>query len=163
MTLQQLCQMIQDTNFGTAIRESVWWFPIIEGTHLLCLAISVGMIMCLDLRLTGIAFKKIPVSRVSDTVMPLALAGFVIMFVTGILLFWAQAAKAYDSVYFRIKVVLLLLAGINAIAFELGMRKSITKWESDMTPPTRARFAGFASLILWAGVIAAGRTMAYHF
>lgn len=163
LMLQELCQWLQDLQWATALRESVWMFPIVEGTHLLALAISVGTLMIIDLRLAGFILKDEKVSEVSNRIMPWSLVGFVIMFITGILLFASQAAKAYGSIYFRIKVVMLLAAGINALVFELTLRKSIRTWDTQEKPPFRARLAGILGMFLWAGVIAAGRTMAYNF
>jgi hypothetical protein len=85
------------------------------------------------------------------------------MFITGILLFWSSAFKAYESAWFRAKLVMLLLAGINALAFEYTSRPSIAEWDASPQPPIQARMAGWISLILWAGIITAGRTMAYTF
>jgi len=161
--LLELCKWLQDLQWATDLRESVWMFPLVEGTHLLALAISVGTLMIIDLRLAGFLLKQERVSEVSNRIMPWSLVGFLIMFVTGILLFASQAVKAYGSIYFRIKVVMLLLAGINALVFELTLRQSIATWDTDQKPPLRARLAGMFGMLLWAGVIAAGRTMAYNF
>ncbi len=163
MSLPDLCQWLQNTSWGTAIRESTWVFPIVEGTHVLTLALSVGTLLIVDLRLAGVLMRREPVSRVSNQLMPWSVAGFIIMFITGALLFWSQAVKAYGSIFFRIKVLLLLLAGVNALVFELTLRRSIATWDTAETPPFRARLAGVLGIILWAGVIAAGRTMAYNF
>jgi len=163
MTLASFCQWLQDTPWGTGIRESVWVFPIIEGTHVLALALSVGVLVVIDLRLAGVLMRRQPVSQISNQLMPWSLAGFAIMFLTGALLFWSQAVKAYGSIFFRIKLALLLLAGINALVFELTLRRTVATWDNDETPPFRARLAGVLGIILWAGVIAAGRTMAYNF
>jgi hypothetical protein len=95
--------------------------------------------------------------------MPVAAVGFALMFVTGGLLFWAEAITAYDSVHFWIKLGLILLAGLNALYFERVTHKGIASWDSAPVPPLKARIAGFASLILWTAVIITGRTMAYSF
>jgi hypothetical protein len=163
MTLSGWCQWLQDTAWGTGIRESEWLFPIIEGTHVLALALSVGVLLVMDLRLAGVLMKREPVSQVSNQLMPWSLCGFAIMFVTGALLFWSQAVKAYGSIFFRIKLALLLMAGINALVFELTLRRSVSTWDTAETPPFRARMAGVLGIVFWAGVIAAGRTMAYNF
>ena len=94
--------------------------------------------------------------------MPVARIGFFLMFLTGGLLFWAEAITAYDSVHFWIKVALLLLAGANALYFELVTHRGIAAWDNDRIPRS-ARVAGLASLILWTAVIITGRTMAYSF
>ena len=163
MSISQFCQWLQDTPWGTGIRESTWVFPIIEGTHAIGIAFSVGILLIMDLRLMGVLLRREPVSEVSNHLMPWSLGGFAVMFITGSLLFWSQAVKAYGSIFFRIKIVLLILAAINALAFELTLRRNIVAWDTLEKPPFRARLAGLLGILLWAGVIAAGRTMAYNF
>src|SRR5215813_3416810 len=111
-TLARICRYLYDSKVGTGIRESVWVFPIIEGTHLLGIALSVGVLCWFDLRLLGLALPDEPVEKVWNQVMPIALIGFVLMFVTGLFLFWAEARTAYHSVHFWIKIVLLALVGL---------------------------------------------------
>ena len=77
--------------------------------------------------------------------------------------FWSQAVKAYGNIFFRIKILLLLLAAINALVFELTLRRRIASWDTAEKPPLRVRMAGVLGIALWAAVIAAGRTMAYNF
>lgn len=161
--LQELCQWLQDLRWATDLRESEWMFPIVEGTHVIALALSVGTLMVMDLRLAGWLMRREKVSEVSNQLMPYSLTGFAVMFVTGILLFCSQALKAYGSVWFQLKLAMLLLAGINALIFELTLRRTVTQWDTLATPPFRARLAGIMGMILWTGVIAAGRTMAYNF
>ena len=161
--LQELCRWLQDLSWATDLRESEWMFPIVEGTHVIALALSVGTLMVMDLRLAGWLMRRERVSEVSNQLMPYSLTGFAIMFVTGILLFCSQALKAYGSVWFQVKLAMLLLAGINALVFELTLRRTVTEWDTRQSPPFRARLAGILGMILWTGVIAAGRTMAYNF
>lgn len=163
MSIPDLCQWLQDTRWGVGIRESTLMFPIIEGTHAIGIAFSVGVLLIMDLRLAGFLLRREPVSQVSSQLMPWTLGGFGVMFITGALLFWSQAMKAYGSVFFRIKLALLVLAAINALVFELRLRRSIATWDTAEKPPLRVRMAGILGIILWAGVIAAGRTMAYNF
>jgi hypothetical protein len=161
--IRELCEWIAATHVGRGILESVYVFPIVEGLHLMSIALSVGVLCWLDFRLIGIAFTDQPVSRVWKQVMPVAVVGFSLMFVTGGLLFWAEAVTAYDSVHFWIKLGLILLAGLNALYFEKVTHRGIAEWDSAPVPPLKARLAGFASLILWTAVIITGRTMAYSF
>jgi hypothetical protein len=161
--IRDLCQRIAETSVGRGILESTLAFPIIEGFHLLGIALSVGVLCWFDLRLLGLVFRDHPVSKVWKQVMPIASVGFALMFVTGGLLFWAEAITAYDSVHFWIKLGLILLAGLNAAYFEFVTHPGIASWDNDTVPPLRARLAGLASLILWTAVIITGRTMAYSF
>jgi hypothetical protein len=161
--LLTFCQWLQDTNFSTAIRESTWLFPIIETTHVLALSLSVGTIALVDLRLVGVALRNRPVSEVSRQILPWALAGFTIMFVTGIFLFLSLPMKCYASNFFRVKMVLLVLAGANALFYQVKFFPHMSEWDDLPVPPRAVRVIGALSLLLWIFVIAAGRNMAYRF
>jgi hypothetical protein len=163
MSLYELCGWLQSTQTGTAIRESNWVFPIIETIHVLALALSVGLLVWFDLRLTGVVMRHEPVSTVHKQIMPWSLAGFVLMFLTGALLFWANALKAYENVYFQLKVLFLFVAGINAVIFEVTAKRNILEWDKTPVPPARVRLAGLLSLISWIAVITFGRATAYTF
>jgi hypothetical protein len=152
---------LHNSYVGTEIRESIWTFPLLEASHVLALALSIGLLVWFDLRLIGWGMTSQPISKVHRQVMPCALVGFVVIFVTGFLLFCSQAEKSYLSPYFRLKVALLVLAGVNALIFEVITIRNIDKWDKHPVPPLPVRFAGLFSLILWSGVIIAGRAMAY--
>ena len=162
-SLLEICEWIQNTPSSTAIRESLWVFPIIEGSHVLALGLSVGTVLWFDLRLMGVAMRQHTVSEAFDYVRNWMLMGFTIMFVTGALLFWSQALRCYVSGYFLLKLTLLLLAGINVGVYHFTIDRTCDQWGKAPTPPVKARIAGFVSIVLWAGVIAAGRIMAYTF
>lgn len=162
MSVLELCQWIQDTQIGTAIRESLLVFPIIEGTHVISLAFSIGVLMWFDLRLMGVMMREEPVSEVFAQVKPWILAGFGLTFLTGGLLFWSYAAKCYNSSYFRVKMMLLVLAGVNVLVYHLTIDRRKSEWDRAPVPPSQARMAGFLSLLLWLIVVAVGRLMAYN-
>src|SRR5499427_8044544 len=153
---------MQNSDIGTGIRESIWFFPIIETTHVLALALSVGVLIWFDLRLMGWGMKHQPVSQVHKQVMPIAFIGFVIMLLSGVLLFWSEAVKCYTSWFFRVKVIFLVLAALNAGIFELATKKSIEDWDKYPVPPVKARMGGLISILSWTAVIIAGRATAYN-
>ena len=156
------CQWLQDTPFSTAIRVSGYTYPLLEGTHVLGLAFSVGTIIWFDLRLLGVAMRRDSVSDVFNSLRPWMGMGFLAMFVTGSLLFASRAADAYASNYFRIKVGLLMLGALNVVIFHTTIDRQREQWDTAERPPLRARMAGLLSLILWFSIIAAGRIMAYN-
>jgi predicted histidine transporter YuiF (NhaC family) len=153
---------MQTSNIGTGIRESFWTFPIIETTHVLALAVSVGLLVWFDLRLLGVGMKHQPISQIHKQIMPYAVIGFVIMFVSGALLFWSEAEKCYRSGFFRAKIAFLVIAAFNATIFELRTKKTIAEWDKHPIPPMKARIAGWLSLLSWTAVIIAGRATAYN-
>ena len=163
MSLFEWCQWLQHTRFATAISESDWLFPLIEGSHILALPLSVGMIVILDLHLLGIAFCDGPGTKLVLNVMRWSKVGFVVMFLTGGLLLITQAGKAYGNAFFRTKLIFLLLLGINAAVYEKLFFPKMAGWDSARGAPAGAKFCAAVSLLLWIGVIVCGRTMAYQF
>ena len=161
MSLMNFLNWIQNTGWATGIKESSLLFPIIEGSHIMALSFSVGMIMILDMRLLRISFRSETVSSIMEQLMPFTLAGFAVEMLTGVLLFLTQAVKAYSNPFFRIKMILLVLAGINALYYQLRYYPKMAEWDRTATP-FGVRIVAVTSLALWAGVIACGRTMAYE-
>jgi hypothetical protein len=159
--LQHFCQILYDSGFGTAIRESENAFSIIESVHVLGVTMLIGTIALLDLRMLGVVLRPLAVTRIARAVFPIAWLGFAIMFVSGFLLFWAEAAKNYTNPAFRIKIILLALVGLNPLIFHTTIYRRVQEWEVQEVSPWRARAAAIASLTLWSGVIVAGRAIAY--
>jgi hypothetical protein len=159
--LQHLCQLLYDSHIGTAIRESNYVFPIIESVHVLGVTLLVGTIAMLDLRMLGLILRGVSVTHIARSVFPLTWSGFAVMFVSGFLLFWAEAAKNYGNPAFRVKLILLALVGLNPLIFHTTIYRRVHEWEVLELSPWRARAAAVASLTLWSGVIIAGRAIAY--
>jgi hypothetical protein len=159
--LQHVCQLFYDSHIGTAIRESDYAFSIIESVHVLGITLLFGTIALLDLRMLGLVLRPIPITRIARAVFPLTWSGFAVMFISGFLLFWAEAEKNYANPAFRAKLVLLALVGINPLIFHTTVYRRVHEWEAKAISPWRARTAAIASLTLWSGVIIAGRAIAY--
>lgn len=163
MSLFGWCQWLEHSAPAMAISESVWLFPLIEGSHILALPLSVGMIVILDLRLLGLAFRSGPASNIVNEVLRWSKVGFAVMFITGGLLFMTQAGKAYGNSFFRAKLIFLLMLGINAAVYQAIFYPKMAQWDSAGRTPAGARLCAGLSLIVWIGVIVCGRTMAYQF
>jgi hypothetical protein len=161
--LFEKCVALANTAVGTYIRESTWEFPVIEGIHVLSIAMSVGMILWFDLRLLGVNMRHRPISEVFRNIYWWMVGGFAAAILSGFLLFWAEADRAFPNIFARLKFIGLLLAGLNILYFHLGTQKEQSDWDNDVTPPFRVRVAGFLSITLWVVVVAAGRLMAYTF
>ena len=163
MSLFAWCQWLQNTALATYINESSWLFPFIEGSHILALPISVGMIVIFDLRMLGLAFQDGPASKIMKEFLRVAKFGFPIMFITGVFLFITQAEKAYGNAFFRAKLIFLVLLGINAVVYQIIFYPKMDQWDLLGTTPAGAKVCAGLSLIVWIGVIVCGRTMAYQF
>ncbi|HEY0907481.1 MAG TPA: DUF6644 family protein [Methylophilus sp.] len=161
MTIIQFLQLLHDSEFGTSIRESLYLFPILEGVHLIGLALSVGLIIATDLRLIGVFLKQVPVSQVLHQLRPYVLTGFLITFVTGVLLLWAEGPRIWEIPVFPLKLALIVVAGLNALWFEFKFGRSVQHWGHQPAFPTGARLAGWISLVSWTSVVILGRLIPY--
>jgi len=157
----RICEWLEQTSVGTSIRESLWLFPIIVTVHIFGIILLVGATSILDLRLMGLTFRDEPVSKLAQRFLPWAWAGFLIQVVTGLLLFSSEATKMYGNLGFDIKMLLIVVAGVNAFVFHEIAYRSVGKWDHDPVAPIGARAAGLISILLWFGIVAAGRWIAY--
>jgi hypothetical protein len=160
-TLLAIAESIEQSRLGSAIAESRYAFPAIEGAHLIGLSVSVGLIFLTDLRLMGVLFRQVPVTDVLRQLRPYVLAGFALVFLSGGLLFLAEASALLESPAFPFKMFFMLLAGVNALYFELVLAKQAAVQENRPVLPGNVRYAGAASLLLWTLVIICGRLIPY--
>jgi hypothetical protein len=161
MSLLAFCEWLAATDGSVALHESLYMYPLVESVHVLTLCVFVGLAVVLDLRLLGLAFAE---SRVSDVakVLPWTIGGFVVMVITGVLLFYAIPVRTYQSVWFRAKVIFLILAGLNVWLFHSRVYRRLPEWDTLRITPRPARIAAVFSLVLWAAIIIAGRMIAYN-
>ncbi len=156
-----LLQWLHDTGFSTVMRESVWAEPIVETVHVLTLALFLGFVLLLDLRLLDVTMRERRVSEIFTQLNPGLFAGFAVMLVTGLLLFCGDPVAFYSTWFFKAKMIMLLLAGLNVLLFNVTVGRRLEEWDGHRRTPWRAKAAGIASLVLWIAIVAAGRGIAY--
>ena len=159
--IDQVAQTVYDWNWATQIRESEVVFPVIESVHVMALALIVGTIAMVDLRLLGFILREAPAMDVEKRVVPVTWAGFAVMAVSGLLLLASEAAKIVHNPAFIAKLVLLTLAGLNVAFFHLRAKPLLQAAPVEDPAPLPARVGAGLSLGLWVAVIAAGRAIAY--
>jgi hypothetical protein len=125
------------------------------------MAALVGVVTAFDLRLLGWAMQRQAISSLAARLLPWAWAAFAVQVVTGALLFASEAVHVYANPAFRVKMLLLLLAGLHALVFHLVVYRDVTAWDESPAPPVRARVAGAVSILLWIGIVAAGRFIGF--
>ena len=157
----EFCQWLDQTSIGTTIRQSLWLFPAIETLHLLGMAALVATIGILDLRLLGWAARQQRVSQLSARLIPWAWIGFCVQVITGILLFSSEAVKICGNPAFRLKMLLLLVAGVQALIFQTIVSQRLPAWDERPSLPLTAKAIGLSSILLWIGIVAAGRFIGF--
>jgi hypothetical protein len=161
MSVASIAESIQNIGFLTALRESAWVYPIILATHLTSIAVFGGMILMTDLRLLGWAMRSASVSEMVGQLRAWKRVGFVIMVTCGLLLFLSKAATYYDNPYFQIKMLLLALVGVHAWIFHRSVYGNTAELDRAPEMPGVAKLAACLSLVLWIGILSAGRWIGY--
>jgi hypothetical protein len=161
MSLLQIAQAVEGSPLSLAMRESNYWFPALNFVHLVGLLVAAGTIVFWDLRLLGVGLRRAPVSEVGKSLLPWTWSGFGVMLVSGSLLVVMEASRLYFNVFFRLKVVFLILAGLNVLLFHSTVYRSVKAWDLAPKPPLQARLEGGFSLLLWFGILAMGRAIGY--
>lgn len=159
--LLQFAQWIADKPSSSGLHESFYMYNWIESTHVLTLTVFLGMLLVIDLRMLGLIMPSVPASTIAHRLDRPMMIGFAVMIVTGLALFWAIPIRSTQSIWFRIKVILLIAAGINAFLFRNHMSKPNLPWDRDPVPPRRVRVGAALSITFWIGVVVAGRCIAY--
>jgi hypothetical protein len=156
-----LAESIEQSGLGTTIAESRYLWPIFEGTHLLSLSISFGLILVTDLRLIGVFLRDVPLTEVLHQLRPYVLGGFALTFISGGFVFWSEAATVIISPIWFFKFLLIFMGGLNALYFEFVIAKRPEVVENQTPLPPSVRYAGLASMTIWTLVIICGRLLAY--
>ena len=155
------CKWLEQTSVGGAVRQSLWLFPAIETVHLLGMAALVGTVTVLDLRLVGWMLRRERVSDLARRLLPWSWTGFAVQVVTGSILFSSEAVKVYGNPAFRLKMVLILLAGLHALIFHKTVYRDSETWDDSAILPAKAKAAGCISILLWIGIVAAARFIGF--
>jgi hypothetical protein len=154
-------QWLNDTNVAEAVRNSIWVFPAIEAVHVIAIALVVGSIMRLDLRLAGLVNRDRPITEISRQMLPWTWVSFVIATVFGVLLFISKPFTYLQILFFDVKMLLIVLAGLNMVLFQQIIAKGVAKWDRSPMPPTAVRLAGSLSLAFWVSVLVCGRLIGF--
>jgi hypothetical protein len=161
MNIATILAFLESSGLAETIRTSAYLFPVIESFHVVALTIVFGTIAIVDLRLLGLASRRRPFTRVAADILKWTWAGFALSVVTGSLLFISNADVYYHNFYFRSKMMLLALAGLNMLIFELTAARSVHRWDKDQAAPRAGRAVAAMSLVIWITVIFCGRWIGF--
>jgi hypothetical protein len=149
---------LQGTALGTAVAETIWAYPLLEAFHALGMAMLLGSLGLINLRVIGYK-PELPLLGMQD-LLPLAWLGFTINAASGLALFTSDAVYFFSSYTFRIKLVLIALAGINAVLLGHKVFRAPAV-SGNVVASTSAKWLAGASLVFWVGAAVAGRLIAY--
>jgi uncharacterized membrane protein len=161
MQIDAFLKVIEASRFATTIRDSIWMFPIIESVHVISFTLVVGTIAVIDLRLLGLASTQRSFQRMASDILKWTWAAFALTVATGLTMFSTNATIYYHNPFFRTKMLLLVLAGLNMLLFEMTARRTVNRWDKARSAPPAGKAVAILSLTLWIGVIFMGRIIGF--
>lgn len=155
---QSLASSIADSGLNQWIAETYWLWPVLEIFHFIGLSIMLGALLIIDARLLGM-LRTYDAGSVKRLV-PLVWVGFCINLASGTMFFVGDPMRYSVNIGFQIKMLLILIAGLNVVVYQLQVRPQLTGWNT-VSVPTIARLVAIASLVTWGGVLLLGRLIPY--
>ncbi len=159
--IQQWAKSLEESPLGILISSSGYLFPICECIHVVGLALVIGTISIVDLRLLGLASTQRPVTDLTRHMLPITWVGFSIAAISGVLMFISNASHYVTVIYFQLKFLFLLLAFINMLVFHALTHRSVASWDQARKPPAAVRAAGALSLGCWIVIVFLGRWVGF--
>jgi len=159
-TYAQWLLWLEKSAWAAAIRQSNWLYQWLEIGHIAGIALLVGAAFLFDLRLLGNS-RFLPISGLARYLLPWSRRGLILIVPTGILLFITNAGALGQDPTFGLKMLLLVLAGLNATVFHVLTYPKVSHWDVNQSTPLKAKLAAVFSLVLWTAIIACGRLLAY--
>ena len=152
-------QWLEASSWAVNIRQSAWLYPVLEIIHIVGIVLLVGPALMFDLRLLGFA-KKLPVPALSLHLLLWSRRSLLLVIPSGIFLFITNAETlGYDPVFW-LKLILLIVAALNALLFH-RLIFPVASSPDEFIVPRSAKITATISIIVWLAVIACGRLLAY--
>ncbi len=161
MNINHLLDSLVASKLSVAIVSSAYLFALIEATHVIAITIVYSTIILVDCRLLGLASKHVAFTKVASDLLKWTWSAFVLAVITGSLLFITNANTYYHDFYFRSKMALLLMGGVNVILFQVLAARHVHIWDNDSAASRTGRMCVIASLIIWTAVIFCGRWVGF--
>lgn len=151
---------LESGDIATAMREWTWLYPIVEIAHIIGFVVLVGAAFFFDLRLLGVS-RRLPVTQLGRHLLHWSRASLLVVVPTGFLMFMTNATKLVENPVFQLKLILIALAGLNALVYYLSPSRSVERWDIDAGAPLAAKLSAVFSLLVWSAVISCGRLIAF--
>ena len=152
-------EWLQDTWVGHLVAESLWGYPLLETIHSIGMAMLIGSLGLINLRVLGVK-AELPLLA-TQQLLPLAWLGFTLNAISGSLLFTSDAVYFFESYTFRIKMVLIVLGGLNAALLGRRIFREAASGTPPAPPAASTQWIAATSLVFWFGAVCAGRLIAY--
>lgn len=159
--LQAFTDWLATTQLSLLIQNVAWIIPAVQSVHIICISIVMGSVALIDLRLLGITGRSQSISGLVNRLLPAVWIALVVLLITGGLLAIGEPARSLQNPAFHAKMLMLLCVGALTFFFQQMLRGDVAFWELSPARRTTAKMAAVVSLLLWVGIVFAGRWIAY--
>lgn len=157
--MEALAQSIDGGAISTWVTSTYWLWPVMEIVHFIGLSLLLGALIVIDARMIGF-FRGLDI-RATHALLPWVFFGFALNLITGILFFFGDPFRYAGHTGFQIKMILIVIAGLNALWYYWKIHPAMHDWEADSNPPMLAKVIASISLLVWTGVLLLGRLIPY--
>lgn len=156
---EALVRAIEGGAINNWVLSTYWLWPLLEIIHFIGLSLLLGSMLIVDLRLAG--FLRHIDLKATHRLMPWAATGFAMNFVSGTLFFFGDPARYSINIGFQLKMILVLVAGLNVLVFALKIDPVIGSWDPHGDTTVFAKTVAWISLAVWTAVLLLGRLIPY--
>jgi len=160
--LHNFCSWLEETPVSLTIQTTSWIVPAVQTVHILAIAAVMSSVLMIDLRLLGILGRDQPLARVSERFLPVIWWTLPILLATGILMIIGEPVRSLESPVFQLKMALLAAAMVVTLSYQVPLGRDPSFWDLSIGWRGGARIIAVLSLLLWAGIVFAGRWIAYY-
>jgi hypothetical protein len=159
--LTGFCSWLQQTSFSQTLQNVEWIVPAVQTIHILAIGAVISSALIINLRLFGILATDQPLARVSARYLRVIWCTLPILLVTGSLLITAEPLRSLGSPAFQLKMAMLVSVSIILLVYQSSLARIAPGALRSAEAPRRGGVLTVASLLLWIGIIFAGRWIAY--
>ena len=156
--MENFCAWLSATSLSGRIQDAFWVIPTTQSIHILSIAVVMTSMAMLDLRLVGIAGRRQSLPAMASRFLPWVWTALVVLLCTGVILIIGEPGRELQSQVFWIKMSLLAVVIVLTAIFQVVLRRDAGFWDSHRGT---AALLGIVSLLIWIGIVTAGRWIAY--
>jgi hypothetical protein len=161
-SISAICTWLEQTRLSQAIQVMDWVVPTVQTVHILAIAVVAGAALMIDLRLIGVLGTDQPVRRVSSRFLPFLWWALLVLLLTGAIMIVGEPTRSLKNPAFQLKMALLIAALVVTGLFQILLRRNAAFGDSRNGRQAVATALAVCSLLLWSGIIFAGRWIAYY-
>ena len=159
--IEEFCDWLSRTPVSVAFQSANWFVPMVQTVHIISIAILLTSVYVVSFRLIGVTRGAQPLATLTAKSTPWVWIALGVLLGTGVLLTITEPARELLNWAFRVKMLTVLaLAGILLIV-QIRIRRSPEYWTESPRRRHAARALGIAAVIIGAGIVTAGRWIAY--